>query len=98
MNLFLKKNFFIETNRSNSTSSSQNFQLNKLNNKILSQRVTHTISLNNLKDKQISSPKLSLQNNNYPILKLTPQLNRINLYFLQKNFQVNFALGKLIVK
>ena len=95
MNLFLKKNFFIETNRSNSTSSSQNFQLNKLNNKILSQRVTHTISLNNLKDKQISSPKLSLQHNNYPILKLTPQFKPNKPIFSAKKFSSKFRTWKI---
>ena len=95
MNLFLKKNFFIETNRSNSTSSSLNFQLNKLNNKILSQRVTHTIPLNNLKDKQISSPKLSLEHNNYPILKLTPQMQSNKTIFSPKKFSSKFRTWKI---
>jgi len=94
MNLFLKKNFFIETNRSNSTSSSQNFQLNKLNNRILSQRVNNTISLNSFKEKQISSPKLTLQHN-YPILKLNPKFKTNKNIFSAKKFTSKFRTWKI---
>ena len=47
MNLFLKKNIFIETNRSNSTSSIQSFQLNKLATKNSTSKIENASLLNN---------------------------------------------------
>ena len=62
MNLFLKKNIFIETNRCNSVSRIKSVQINKLKQKIFSPN-TKTISLRNMNYKLISSPKIVLKYN-----------------------------------
>ena len=62
MNLFLKKNIFIETNRCNSVSRIKSVQINKLKQKIFSP-TAKTISLRNMNHKLISSPKIALKYN-----------------------------------
>ena len=78
MNLFLKKNFFIETNRAASTSNIQTFQINKLKNKIYTPRLTSAISL----DKNTFSPILSSKTKNQ-ILKLK-QNTKNNIFSARK--------------
>ena len=62
MNLFLKKNIFIETNRCNSVSRIKSVQINKLKENNFSSK-TKTISLRNMNHKLISSPKTTLKYN-----------------------------------
>ena len=90
MNLFLKKNFFIETNRSASTSNLQTFQLNKMNNKIYSPRLSNTFLLN----KKIFSPKISLKHNQQ-ILKMKPNSKNNKNIFSARTLPTKYRTWKI---
>ena len=90
MNLFLKKNFFIETNRSASTSNLQTFQLNKMNNKIYSPRLSNTFLLN----RKIFSPKISLKHNQQ-ILKMKPNSKNNKNIFSARTLPTKYRTWKI---
>ena len=81
MNLFLKKNIFIETNRSNSTSSIQSFQLNKLATKNSTSKIENTSLLNNFHNK-ILSPKVASNCNSYLFKKISDVKINKNIFFI----------------
>ena len=94
MSLFLKKNFFIETNRSNSTSYAETFKINKLDNKISSPKFSSSISLNDFKDNKISSPKLSIKHN-YKILQIKPNSKTKKTIFSSKKMPLKIKSWKI---
>ena len=92
MNLFLKKNIFIETNRSNSTSSIQSFQLNKLATKNSTSKIENTSLLNNFHNK-ILSPKVASNCNSYLFKKISDIKINKNI-FSAKKFPIKLKIWR----
>ena len=84
MNLFLKKNIFIETNRSNSTNVSNLYQLNKLTNKNSSTRIENVSSLNNYSKNKILSPRLCVKYNSKIFKKINNTKTNKNIFSAKK--------------
>ena len=92
MNLFLKKNIFIETNRSNSTSSIQSFQLNKLATKNSTSKIENASLLNNFHNK-ILSPKVASNCNSYLLKKISDIKINKNI-FSAKKFPIKLKIWR----
>ena len=93
MNLFLKKNIFIETNRSNSTNVSNLYQLNKLTNKNSSTRIENVSSLNNYSKNKILSPRLCVKYNSKIFKKINNTKTNKNI-FSAKKFPIKMRIWR----
>ena len=93
MNLFLKKNIFLETNRSNSTSTSNLFQINKFTNKNSLTGIENVTSLNNYSKKKILSPRLCVKYNSKIFKKIANTKINKNI-FSPKKFPIKMRLWR----
>ena len=94
MNLFLKKNIFLETNRSNSISNVKSFQIKNLTNKNSSIRIENILSTNNNFPKnKILSPNADVKCNPYNFKKISNIKTNKN-FFSAKKFPIKLRIWR----